>query len=607
MPSGIHSSRARRSAAALVFLASCQPCAVGAQTRAGELAEAVKAAVTAGALDRHSLEITRHERPSGSPGENAAVDYVVSVLTAAGVPVDVHEFMAYTSNPVSASVTVPGTDFAPAAITLAFSGATAGVEAALVDVGTLDDLPGLEVGTDERLDPLPAAGLEHVRGRVALVTGQPRNVPTTVLESLGAAAVIFVNPEERLNDLIVTSTWGTPSLRSGHRLPTLPVAQIRRSDGDRLRAMLRDGPVTVRVTTEVDTGWKPLRLAVARVEPEGSAGAPYALLGGHIDAWYHGGTDEGASNAAMLELALAFHAHRDLMRRGLVVAWWPGHSNARYAGSTWFADHYFEELRQRGVAYVNVDGIGQSGARRFGAVTSPGLAGLARTVIAAGAGIEVEAGRPGRNSDQSFNGVGLPLLQINHSRLAEDGGYWWWHTPDDTYDKIDVDVLKVDTDLYADALGELVGAEVLPVDLVAEAEAMIQALRWRESLSGGALDLSEAVAEAERLASAARRVEAKRGRGAGWAEADRMLLRALRPIHRVMFVPGSNHHPDPGIHGRPLPGLEPVSILTDEDAGSDRYGFAMASLVRERNRILEAVREATVEVSRLLQLLEMAS
>ena len=50
---------------------------------------------------------------------------------------------------------------------------------------------------------------------------------------------------------------------------------------------------------------------------------------------------------------------------------------------------------------------------------------------------------PGRNSDQSFNGVGLPLLQINHSRTSEDGGYWWWHTPDDTRDNTFVGYFSV--------------------------------------------------------------------------------------------------------------------------------------------------------------------
>ncbi|HSG07175.1 MAG TPA: M28 family peptidase [Longimicrobiales bacterium] len=565
------------------------------------LAGAVKATITPAALDRHAREITRWPRPSGSPGENAATDYVVATLRAEGVDVEVHEFMAYTSNPVSAEVAVPGTDFAPDAITMSFSGATDGIEAPLVDAGTLDDLPELEMGTGERLAVLDAERFSHLRGKIVLVTGQPRNVPTAALQELGAVAVVYVNPEERLNDLIVTSTWGTPSLLNYQRLDILPTAQIRRSDGDRLRVMMRAGEVLVRVRTVVDTGWRPLRLAVARVMPaDATPATPYVLFGGHIDAWYHGGTDEGASNAAMLELALAFNAHRDQMKRGLLVAWWPGHSNARYGGSTWFADHFFEELRARGIAYVNVDGIGQKDAKRFGVSTSPALAALATGVVERVAGQPVRNGRPGRNSDQSFNGIGLPLLQINHSRLEEDGGYWWWHTPDDTYDKIDADILKTDTDLYADALAGLTGAFVPPLDLMAETEALLRALERRQEESGGALDLGEVMQATARLAAAVARVGGAVQQGTVPAEFEPMLYDILRPIHRIMFVPGSDHHPDPGVYGAPLPGLEPASILAMEDPTSDRYRFAQAYLQRERNRVLEGVNESVAAAGRFL-------
>jgi hypothetical protein len=595
--------------AAALFLAA--PCAWGQSTeratsrRAQVLAAAVRASVAVGALDAHAREITRHARPSGSPGENAAIDYIVSTLDAAGVPVEVHEFLAYTSDPVAARVSVPGTGFAPEAITMSFSGATDGVEAPVVDVGTLDDLPELEVGTGERLMVRSSRGYEHLRGKIALVTGQPRNVPTTALQELGVLAVIFVNPEERLNELIVTSTWGTPSLLSQHRLEVLPAAQIRRSDGDRLRGMMAAGEVFVRVETEVDTGWKPLRLPVARVMPVGATDAtPYVLFGGHVDAWHYGGTDEGASNAAMLELALAFHAHRDRMRRGLVVAWWPGHSNARYGGSTWFADQYFEELRTRGLAYVNVDGVGQVGAQRFSVSTSPALEALAVGVVAEARGETPRAGRPGRNSDQSFNGIGLPLLQINHTRLAEDGGTWWWHTPEDTYDKIDAQVLKVDADLYADALAALVGDEVLPLDLTQEAAVLATSLEQRQTESAGHLDLTEAIEGARELSDLVTRVGRAQGRRALPAELELRLYDVLRPIHRIMFVPGSDHHPDPGLYGDRLPGLEPVSVLATEDPASDRFGFAMAYLRREVNRVLEAVEESRRAAAALLAELE---
>jgi N-acetylated-alpha-linked acidic dipeptidase len=588
-PITVRTLRALVAAVALLI-----PPGVVAQT--ADLASRVKVAVTPESLDRHARAITSHERPSGSPGENAAIDYIVATLREAGVPVQVHEIRAYVSNPLSASVTVPGIDFDPEAITLAFSASTAGVEALLVDVGDLDDLPELEPGTGERLVVRDLERFQHVRGKIAVVTGQPRNVPTLALQEMGAVAAVYVNPEERLNDLIVTSTWGTPSLLNQHRLPTLPVAQIRRSDGVQLRTMMSRGEIRARVRTEVETGWAPLRIAVGQVMPPGASvqDTPYVLFGGHIDAWYYGGTDEGASNAAMLELAIAFHRNRSAMRRGLVVAWWPGHSNARYGGSTWYADAFFESIRTRGVAYVNVDGIGQTGAKRFGASTSPALARLALGVIHDGTGEPARASRPGRNSDQSFNGAGVPLLQINHSRTAEDGGYWWWHTPDDTYDKVDLEVLKTDTDLYADALAALVGGPTLPLDLEAETSALIEALEVRERESGGALDLSAERRAATRLRDLVVSLPVARGE-------DLEVLRILRPIHRVMFVPGSDHHPDPGIYGGPLPGLEPARILAEERPESDRYGFALAYLLRERNRVLEAIDEAIVEAQRVTQ------
>ncbi len=592
-----------RRPAVVVFVALCLPHPVAAQ--APSLAEAVKSTVSDRALDRHAREITSSPRPSGSPGENAATDYVAATLRAAGVPVEIHEFMAYTSNPVSAAVTVPGTDFAPDAITMSFSGATSGAEAELLDLGTLRDLPELEVGTGERLAVRAAERWAHVRGRVVMVTGQPRNVPTAALEELGAVAAIFVNPEERLNELIVTSTWGTPSLLNAQRLPRLPAAQIRRSDGEALREMLADGPVRVRVRTVVDQGWKPLRMAVARVMPvDATEDTPYVLFGGHIDGWHYGGTDEGASNAAMLELALAFHAHRDLLRRGIVVAWWPGHSNARYGGSTWFADRYFQELRRRGLAYVNIDGIGQMGAKRFSVSTSPALRRLATDVVTAATARAPGQGRPGRNSDQSFNGIGLPLMQINHSRLAEDGGYWWWHTPEDTYDKIDLGVLRTDTDLYADALAAILSDPVVPLDLSAEVDALHEALDRREADAGGELDLTAARAVTDELGRMAARLDEARRRGDVPTELDRRVYDVLRPIHRVMFVPGSDHHPDPGLYGAPLPGLEAAAVLAEESPGANRYGFAQAYLIREVNRLVEALHESREAAASLLRAMD---
>jgi len=535
------------------------------------------------------------------------VDYLVRTLQAEGIQVKVDTFLAYISDPVSATVEVPGTDFAPEAITVSGSGDVQGLLAPLVDMGNLRDLPSLLTETGERiiLDAEGPTGsgesppVPNLRGAIALVTGQPRPDPVIQLSLMGAVGVVFVNPEERLNDLTTTSVWGTPSLRDFHRIPTLPVAQVKRSDGDQLRSMLEAGSVQVRMSTETRTGWKPLHLAVATI-PGPTPDAPYVLAGGHLDAWYYGGTDNGGANVAMLELARAFSRHQDRLLRGLVVAWWPGHSNGRYAGSTWYVDQQFDELRRLALAYVNFEGLGQIDAKRFGASATTSLSGLARFVVEEGVGESIRPSPPGRNSDQSFNGVGLPLLQLNHSRLSEDGGYWWWHTPDDTRDKVDARVLKVDADLYADALARLLADPIFPVSLSAPVDRLGTLLRNRQDQADDHFDLGEALRRQGELLDVVRRVEESLPSTVD-PKVDLALVAILRPLHRVLYTGLGPYHPDPAVSVGALPGLNAVEMLTSNDPDTDRYRFALTTLQREFPRILEALDQALARAERLLE------
>jgi hypothetical protein len=346
------------------------------------------------------------------------------------------------------------------------------------------------------------------------------------------------------------------------------------------------------MTVQVDTRWRPLRLVVARIEPR-SGSAPYVLLGGHIDAWHHGGTDEGASNAAMIELTRAVWAERRGLRRGLVVAFWPGHSNGPYAGSTWFADEFRNELVERAVAYLNVDGIGQIGASQFSVSATAALEALGRRAVTRTAGAEPRVFRPGRNSDQAFNGIGMPLLQFNHTPSAEDGGTWWWHTPEDTLDKIDPEVLKLDAGIYAAALGELLTAPVPPLDAAAEISEIRGLVAAAQAVAGDAFDLAPTLVALDALARDVAELQRRLSRlSSGPDAADRTLLGVLRPLYRVLFTASGPFHPDPFVDFERLPGLAAVETLRTSAAGSDAHGFALTHLRRERNRLDAAVGEA---------------
>src|SRR5439155_956171 len=148
-----------------------------------------------------------------------------------------------------------------------------------------------------------------------------------------------------------------------------------------------------------------------------------------------------------------------------------GHSHGRYSASTWYADHFWPDLHERCVAHVNVDSTGGMGAEVLSeANTMAETVGFAGRAIREVAGQELDYKRFGRAGDQSFWGVGLPSIFMSLSgqpaqggaveeqmaRLLGSGGRgrsgglgWWWHTTEDTLDKIDRVNLVRDTRVYA--------------------------------------------------------------------------------------------------------------------------------------------------------------
>ncbi len=525
-------------------------------------------------LERHAREIVRHVRPSGSPAEFAAIDYIVSQLRADGVPVEVHEFSAYVSDPVRASFRLESEtaqDFP--ALTQAFSASTTaeGLTSEIVDLG--------------RGTPADYLRIEAL-GKLVLVDGLADPEGVQAAQNAGAVGAVFAATADRVNEMTVGPIWGTPSPQDLRLLPRIPSVAVSREAGAAIRRALASGFARGRVTTEVSSGFKTLRLAVASVtaprDPEG-----FVLLGGHIDGWHHGANDEGASNAAMVEFARIAHRHRGELARGLKVAWWPGHSNGRYAGSTWYADRFWIELRDHALAYLNIDGIGQKEASRHTATATAELEPLARAVVKGQVNVDPEVSRPGRNSDQAFYGIGIPLLQLNHERTEDIGGYWWWHTPEDTFDKIDFEVLATDTRLYAEALHRLLTKAVPAIDLSAAAAELVEVL---ESRTRPALDLAPAIERARRLEALLERIEASLTDAKDDPELARRMVRAIRPVLRVMYQERGPYHQDLALEHPLLPGLP------DDPDPSE---FRRAHMVREMNRLLDHLDQALAEAEAL--------
>src|SRR3989475_8613 len=260
----------------------------------------------------------------------------------------------------------------------------------------------------------------------------------------------------------------------------------------------RRGRVEVQFTAAVRSGWTRTPIVLADLSPghpEADSGM-FVLFSGHLDSWYVGAMDNGSANAAMLEVTRILALHRERLRRGLRVAMWSGHSHGRYSSSTWYADTHWFDLADHCLDHVNIDSVGAIDADEFATNSMPETAGLGAWAVRQATGATLIPNRVGRNSDQSFLGIGIPSILGSISRQADGTLRWWWHTPHDTLDKIDPERLLRDTKIFVRVLERLLTDPVLPLDYAASASDARQNLEAQAKDNGAAVDLGPAISAA---------------------------------------------------------------------------------------------------------------
>jgi N-acetylated-alpha-linked acidic dipeptidase len=548
------------------------------------------------ALQRHLTWFSQVKRDTGGSGEEAAAAYIASQLEAHGIPVTMHQFDAYLSYPRTAKLEVLSPEpHTLTCVTHSFAASTP--EHGL----TLNLVPGAHVD------------MSGVAGEAVLIEGLCEPGPVYHHSQAGSGALIFANRDSMIHNMIATTIWGTPTPDQLHRLPALPVVSINRTAGDLLQSLLAKGPVTVRITTEVETGWFRSTLPEVRIpgveDPE-----QFALVGAHYCAWDVGVTDNATGDALLLEMARLLWAERGTLRRSVRICWWPGHSHGRYSGSTWYADTFFEEISRGCIVYHNIDSPGTRGATEYVCRhTTAEMERFGQGMVAAITGQEGAAiHRPGRAADQSFLASGIPafscypfLPEGHPDRRPWTGGSagaWWWHTPsDDTLEKASIEVLSLDTLLSTSLVRELCSQPVLPLDHRATAAQILSYLSDLEAEVGGQLDLSNVLRKARAFVAAAEALQqAATAEQGDLAALNRALLRISRATIPVLYSKGGRFTHDPAElvppqANRPrsvFPGLVQAFDLPLQ-AGRPEAGFLRTQIVREVNRVCAALDEAT--------------
>ena len=570
-----------------------------------ELEKKVLAEYSKDEVQKHLHFFTALIRRAGTKEELKAAKYIKGKLEECGVDSEIYEFDAYINHPGEAHLQVlsPAETSLPC-LTSIFSTSTPpeGVEAELIalNTGSEEDYRGV--------DPRGKIGLIKPAGMEGQLEAAKRG------EEKGVAAQIHVNTGKTRAISIgqFRNTWGNPTPEAVAHLPKTPAVSVCEEDGEYLSDLTRKGRVLIRLKVDSWRGYKKIRLPIG-VLPGSKEPDKYVLAAGHYCSWFTGATDNAAANALMLEMARIFSKYRKNLARGIRFAWWSGHEQGLYAGSTWYLDTFWDDIRDNAIAYLVMDGFGRKGASGFEPRNTEEVRMFQERVIKDVLGVDTPSKRAPRFGDQSYWGMGLPSMTGRPGFAFEKEGakgsesIWYSHTAEDTLDKVDLDLVSIPFKVNAVSLLRLCNSPVLPLEFVTMAEVIKQALDGLRANGDIPLDLTSLITQAEALQKKAKALNKvigknllgfeKRGRDRErvrkFKEINGCLMGLSRILMPILSSQAGKYGQDPmGGRFQPLPRLQPVKELNSMGRGTEAYQALLTSLVRERNRLSDALNSA---------------
>ena len=533
---------------------------------------------------------------------NKGADAIAARLERLGVPVTMHQPEIFLSIPLSASVEAGGQTHRakPPSMSVSVPG---GLTAPLVYVPAnlkalrsysrdVQELFGGRIASEEEVRTL-------VKGKIFITEGFGNPALTSLVEEWGAVGLIACNPGVDIHWGTCTTIWGTPDLDDIGRKPNIPVIAVNKQTGEALMAQAQQGG-SATIRTEMLEGFFPQKIPVVDIP---GAEKDFVLLHGHYDSWDVGVGDNATGDATMLEIARVLWAKRAELKRGVRIAWWPGHSTGRYAGSTWFADAFAIDLDENCVLSVNCDSPGCRWANSFHATTT--MSETAKLVEGAIRDVVPDAvfktKRPNQAGDYSFNNIGITSFYMLSSTMADDlrkeknyydvsgcGGNIAWHTENDQLEIADKDNLLRDIRIYMLSVLRVANADLLPFDWTATAEEFSATVDRYAAAAGDHADLTPA----KQATAAFKAAVAKLQSGAiPAAQANAISKRLARILVPINFTRTPRFAHDPAFTAPALPGL---AVATEFSRYSGpKLGFAKTQLLRSQNRYVAALREAT--------------
>ena len=518
------------------------------------------------------------ERYTGSADGEKAADFIVARMEELGVPVVREHYDIYRSLPLKAAVEVVsgGREKKYPATPYVYSGCAADLRAPLVFDGYSERGGCPQALMEERMAAF--------RGKIVLTHDNSYRF-ACLAKQAGAVGILNIWIADLAHHGTLGGVWGTPEPDDlMYRYPCIPYAEVLKSDGEELKSLLQQGEVVVSLNVSMDNSIVTTSMPVATIRGKSDN---FVLVSGHYDSWYEGITDNAVANVSMLELARALKKHQTELERSVVLAWWSGHSDGRYAGSTWYYDHHWHELKKHCVAHINMDICGCKGSDLVGFNTSL----LEGRKFADEFLKEFNSEPPiapvpmARFADQTFWGADVPFAimpKFSRKVLPGEQTFYWWHTKQDSLDKVDPDIVLRDSRVIAKLACIFANARTLPADFTGFAEIMGERLRTMEKSLHGDFDLSGVFPYVDRLKAALGGLEdALKGRSG----TDAAVMAIAGELTRIAYTYSSPYHQDLAVDAPMFPGLSAAMDQGPENTRPDHYLALKTLFTRQRNRL----------------------
>ncbi|MDQ0219239.1 M28 family peptidase [Peribacillus cavernae] len=364
--------------------------------------------------------LSRTPRVAGTESEYAAVQYIKKKFESYGFKTEIQgfTFIAYTP-PTAIELSVDGQqgELKPRAFTYSVNGTVTG-ELASAGKGKIDELQNMDL-----------------TGKVALIQRGDIPFAEKVLNAAekGAIGVIIYNNTD--GDLNGTLGEDNPNY--------VPAVSLTKAEGEGLAAKLSNGAVTASIKIEgaqVREETSHNVIATKKPTSQKKANNDIIVIGSHHDSVEAapGANDDASGTAMTLELARVLKKlPTDTEIRFITF----GAEEPGLLGSRHYVENLSDDEINRTIANFNLDMVGSRDAGELVLLTNDGQPNLVTELAQASStrlnGAPTSFGQGGRSDHVPFAEAGIPAALFIH-----DPAEPWYHSPEDTIDKISKEKLQ---------------------------------------------------------------------------------------------------------------------------------------------------------------------